>query len=79
MERAFSKGSLTVSKHRHSLSDKSTRAAIVLSSWAQVEGVVVEKDVIEVYEEKARRLLAKVKGKGTPSEGASPEDSIEID
>lgn len=69
VERAFSKGSLTVSKHRHSLSDKSTRAAIVLSSWLQVPGVVVQKDVIEVLEQKASWLNA----------GASEEDSIEID
>ncbi|KLO05277.1 hypothetical protein SCHPADRAFT_839611, partial [Schizopora paradoxa] len=66
---AFSKGSLTVSKHRHSLSDKSTRAAIVLSSWLQVPSIVVEKDVIKVLEEKARRLKAG---------GKSSEDSIEI-
>ncbi len=70
VERAFSKGSLTVSKHRHSLSDKSTRAAIVLSSWLQVGGIVVDKDIIEVFEEKARRP------KGT---GASQGDSIEIE
>ncbi len=65
----FSKGSLTVSKHRHSLSDKSTRAAIVLSSWLQVGGIVVDKDIIEVFEEKARRPKAS---------GASQGESIEI-
>ncbi|KLO05129.1 hypothetical protein SCHPADRAFT_802371, partial [Schizopora paradoxa] len=33
VERAFSRGSLTVSKHRHALSDQSTRASVVLRSW----------------------------------------------
>ncbi len=60
-----------MSKHRHSLSDKSTRAAIVLSSWLQVEGIVIDKDVIEVFEDKARQL--KVGG------GDSQADSIQID
>lgn len=70
VEHAFSKGSLTVSKHRHSLSDKSTRAAIILSSWLQVPGVVIEKDVIEVLEAKARR---------PKTGGTSQVDSIDVD
>lgn len=70
VERAFSKGSLTVSKHRHSLSDKSTQAAIVLSSWLQIGGIVIDKDVIEVFEEKARRPKAG---------GAYVGDAIEVD
>ncbi len=51
-------------------SDKSTRAAIVLSSWLQVGGIVVDKDIIEVFEEKARRPKAT---------GASQGESIQID
>ncbi len=76
VERAFSRGSLTVSKYRHSLSDKSTRAAIVLSSWMQVKGVVVEKDVIQAFEDKARRLNA---SSAASAEGTSPVDSINVD
>ncbi len=64
VERAFSRGSLTVSKHRHSLSDQSTRAAIILSSWVQVPGVVVEMDVIEVLEEKCRRPKSRRHNRG---------------
>ncbi len=60
-----------MSKHQHSLSDKSTRAAIVLSSWLQVEGLVIDKDIIEVFKEKARRLKA--------GGGDTQADSIEID
>ncbi|KAF8585777.1 hypothetical protein K439DRAFT_1314362, partial [Ramaria rubella] len=45
-ERAFSSGGLTVSQMCHSLSDKSTRAASVLSSWAAVGGVIPEEVII---------------------------------
>lgn len=69
---ALSRGSLTVSKNRHSHSDKSTRAAIVLSSWSRVPGIVIEKDVIEILEEKAHRLKP-------AAEGASQKDSIVVD
>lgn len=70
VERAFSRGSLTVSKHRHSLSDRSTRAAIIMSSWTQIPGVVIESDVLEALQEKAGRLA-----KG----GTSEIDVIEVD
>ncbi|KAF8577616.1 hypothetical protein K439DRAFT_1305243, partial [Ramaria rubella] len=46
-ERAFSGGGLTVSRMCHSLSDQSTRAATVLASWAAVEGMVPEGDIIQ--------------------------------
>lgn len=74
VERAFSQGSLTVLKHRHSLSDKSTRAAIILSSWTQVEGVVIQSDVLEVLDQKSRRPMCGGVGAGT-----SQEDSIMVD
>lgn len=54
-ERAFSRGGLTVSKRRHALSDKSTRAASVLSSWATVPDVVPEKEIIQVFKDKSKR------------------------
>ena len=39
-ERAFSRGGLTVSKMRHSLSDQSTRTATVLGAWCDLPGAV---------------------------------------
>jgi hypothetical protein len=47
VEHAFSSGGLTVSDLRHSLSDESTRAATVLSSWAGVPGLISENDIVE--------------------------------
>ncbi|TDL24115.1 hypothetical protein BD410DRAFT_719621 [Rickenella mellea] len=58
VERAFSRGGLTVSKHRHALSDESTRAATVLNSWAQVQGLVPEATIIKSFKEKSSRPKA---------------------
>lgn len=55
VERAFSRGGLTVSKRRHSLNDESTRAATVLSSWATVDGVIPEREILELLREKNKR------------------------
>ena len=55
VERAFSRGGLTVSKRRHALNDESTRAAIVLGSWAKVTGLVPEEEIIEVFRGKTKR------------------------
>ena len=55
VERAFSHGGLTVSKHRHALSDKSVRASTVLGSWAAVSGLIPEAKVYEVFGEKSKR------------------------
>ncbi|TDL14105.1 hypothetical protein BD410DRAFT_696994, partial [Rickenella mellea] len=49
VERAFSRGGLTVSKRRHTLSDQSIRAATVLSSWVDVEGLVPEAAIVEHF------------------------------
>lgn len=54
VERALSRGGLTVS--RHALSDKSVRAATVLSSWATLEGIIDEEEVVSVFRNKKRRL-----------------------
>lgn len=59
MERAFSKGGVTVSRFRHSLTDDSTRASAVLGSWIGLEGVV-QREVIEaLFKEKKSRKGAK--------------------
>ncbi|KAF8576303.1 hypothetical protein K439DRAFT_1367632, partial [Ramaria rubella] len=44
---AFSRGGLTISQMCHSLSDQSTQAATVLSSWAAVSGVITEGQIIQ--------------------------------
>lgn len=58
VERAFSRGRLTVSRMRHSLSDESTRAATVLSSWLSVPGLVPEMEISQVFRDKAKRKKA---------------------
>ncbi|TDL14569.1 hypothetical protein BD410DRAFT_733876, partial [Rickenella mellea] len=68
VERTFSRGGLTVSKRRHALSDESMRAATVLSSWLDVEGLVPEAQIIEHFREKNSRF---VKAVGAASEGES--------
>ncbi|KAK7689201.1 hypothetical protein QCA50_002610 [Cerrena zonata] len=55
IERAFSCGGLTVLKCRHALSDKSTRAATVLSSWAHVKGLIPEEDMVRAMKERNKR------------------------
>ncbi|KAF8591399.1 hypothetical protein K439DRAFT_1327195, partial [Ramaria rubella] len=52
VEQAFSAGHLTVSRMCHSLSDESTRAATVLSSWVMVEGLIPQAEIIEAFKEK---------------------------
>ncbi len=69
VERAFSRGSLTVSKHRHALSDKSTRASVVLRSWMEA-GLVKDDNVIKLFESKAHRGM---------NSGDSATDSIDIE
>lgn len=57
VERAFSRGGLTVSKLRHSLGDESVRAATVLASWANsgIESLLPEDQLIEHIKGKAKR------------------------
>ena len=63
-ERAFSRGRLTVSRLRHSLSDASVRASTLLGSWASIPALVPETDVVNLIRELSdRRRTAKVKSK----------------
>ena len=55
VERGFSKGRLTVSCLRHSLSDESTRAETVLGSWANIAGLVSNDDLIDNIRKKRFR------------------------
>jgi len=70
VERAFSRGGLTVSKMRHSLSDESTRAAAVIGSWCDVPGAIPREDIMETFKDKSKR------GKG--KEKSSEHHDIEI-
>ena len=53
-ERGFSRGRLTVSRLRHSLSDESVRANTVLGSWARIDRLVPEKETIEFLKKKSQ-------------------------
>jgi len=55
VERAFSRGGLTVSKMCHSLSDESIRAASVLGAWCDLPGAVPRDEIMAVFKEKSRR------------------------
>ena len=55
VERAFSRGGLTVSKRRHALSDESTRASILLGSWASIEGLIPKEKAITALQDKSKR------------------------
>jgi hypothetical protein len=55
VERAFSRGGLTVSKMRHSLSDESTRAATVLSSWCDFPPAIPRDEIIATFRDKNKR------------------------
>jgi len=52
VERAFSRGGLTTSKMRHSLSDKSTCAATVLGAWCDVPGAIPREEVMAGFRDK---------------------------
>jgi hypothetical protein len=55
VERAFSRGGLTVTKLRHNLTDESTRAATVLHSWAGA-GLIPENEIVTVFRNKSKRV-----------------------
>lgn len=55
VERAFSRGGLTVSKRRHALSDESVRAATVLGSWASNKDLIPEEQILKLLRDKSKR------------------------
>ena len=65
MERGFSRGGLTVTKLRHGLSDDSTRAATVLHAWSEIPGLIPEDDILQLFQDKCRRLKDKGKERDT--------------
>ncbi|PIL32861.1 hypothetical protein GSI_04979 [Ganoderma sinense ZZ0214-1] len=48
IERAFSRGRLTVSRLRYALGDKSVRASTLLGSWARIPGLVDEGEIVDI-------------------------------
>lgn len=76
VEHAFSRGGLTVSKMRHSLSDESTRAVTVLGSWQDHPGLIPQDDILTLFRNKSKRS----KGKGKDIERTDTEvNLIEVD
>lgn len=71
VERAFSHGGLTVSKMRHSLSDKSVRAATVVGSWAGLPGAIPSSEITTIFNDKSKRM-----GKGKDMTPESDEADI---
>ena len=59
VERAFSRGGLTVSKLRHSLGDETTRSASVLGAWAEVPDLIPFSDLVNFFDEKKSRIKKK--------------------
>ena len=55
VELSFSWGGLTVSKHQHNLSDESTHAVTVLGSWANIEGLIPEANIVKMFRDKSKR------------------------
>jgi hypothetical protein len=73
-ERAFSRGGLTVSKLRHSLSDSSVCAATCLASWERTltPSVLPRQQLVETIKAKSSR-----KGKGAVRDVSDNEDEGE--
>ena len=55
VERAFSKGGLTISKYRHALTDESAKASVLLDSWSQIPELIPEAEIIKIFKDKFRR------------------------
>ena len=63
VECAFSKGGLTVSKMRHSLSEESTCAASVLGSWCTFPDLIPRNEIVSVFKDRRKHS-----GKGKAKE-----------
>jgi len=46
--------SISISKLRHSLSDKSTQAATVLGSWSSLEGVIPKARIVQLFKDTSK-------------------------
>ena len=80
-ERAFSRGRLTVSRLRHSLSEQSVRASTVLGSWARIPGLVPEQEMIDMIADKKgkrARVSASEDGNGLVPDADEGEASEKV-
>lgn len=79
LECGFSRGGLTVSKLRHSLSDQSVRASTILRSWIRsgIPEIVQEAELLEHIRKKTKQTN-KGKGKEKVVEVGSDSDSDEV-
>ncbi|KAL1947002.1 hypothetical protein VTO73DRAFT_13963 [Trametes versicolor] len=75
-ERSFSRGRLTVSRLRHSLSDESVRTGTVLGSWSNIPELVPEAEVVQLLTDKSRKGKSRAAPAAAAPAGA---DVIEID
>lgn len=78
-ERAFSRGGLTVSKYRHSLTDESVRASTLLGSWANIPELVPEGDAIAKLKSISRKKEPTSEPSATASGSAGPQDPVPAD
>ncbi|KAL1940908.1 hypothetical protein VTO73DRAFT_7544 [Trametes versicolor] len=78
-ERAFSRGGLTVSKYRHSLTDESVRASTLLGSWANIPELVPEGDTIAKLKSISRKKEPTSEPSATASGSAGPQDPVPAD
>ena len=63
---------------RHSLSDESTRAATVLSSWCDCPSAIPREQIISIFRDKSKRP----KGKGkevVDAEGSAGAIQVDLD
>jgi hypothetical protein len=62
MERGFSRSGLMVTKHRNKLADQSVRAGVLLSSWEKIPGIVPQRSIIDVFNNKSKRPTKATEG-----------------
>lgn len=57
MERGFSRGGLMVSPRRQNLRGASVRASTVLSSWHEIPGLIPERGLVKLFNDKSSRKV----------------------
>ena len=70
VERAFSKGGIFVSNRRHSLSERSIRAGLLVASWTSVPKLIDDSEMVAFFKKKMEGGdKGKGKGKGKGKKG----------
>jgi hypothetical protein len=75
VERAFSKGGLTVSRFRHSLSDDSTRFSAVVGTWTKIPNAIPHEEIVSLFTTKSSRGPSK-RAKITPAAGSDSDIQV---